>query len=664
MAQDRGFEALFTAALDGVLLVDDARTFMDANPAACRLLGLPLAELVGRRLDEFLEPHVDVDTAWHAFLRLGQETGELRVIGRDGIARDVEYTATAYALPGRHLGILRDITGRKRAEVEGSESRRREQDRLRETETLLAVSRALSATLDPTETMRRVAREIAHALGADMAGAYLADPGNENLWAVAGYHVPRDKLDAFRRYPIPIANHKVIEEAWATRRAVWTDDMAADPRVDQSSYERFPHQSDLFAPICIKDRPVGGFFAIWWTQRRTITDQEVRLLQGISDLAGICLENAQLYREAAEANRAKDEFLAMLSHELRNPLGAISTAALALERVDPQAPSGARLRQIIHRQTHRLTRLVDDLLDVAKATAGKIALDRQPLNLSDVVSGCVRALRESGRGNEHLVTFRGEPVMVNADSTRLEQIVTNLLENAIKYTPPGGEVSIEVRGEAGQAVLSVTDTGTGITPEMLPRVFEVFAQGQQTMDRSRGGLGVGLTLARRLVEVHHGTIEAFSEGAGRGSRFTVRLPIDETATPRPAAAAPGQLRTRRTLIVEDNDDARESLRLLLESLGHEVIEASDGAQGVTLAVEHRPDVMLIDLGLPGIDGYEVARAVRAHPEGKAMTLIAVTGYGQAEDRRRSKEAGFDAHLVKPVSQHTLASLISAAHAAE
>jgi signal transduction histidine kinase len=529
---------------------------------------------------------------------------------------------------------------------------------------LLAVSRALTATLDPTETMRRVAREIAHALGADMVGAYLADPAGENLWPVAGYRVPRELLEEFRRYPIPIKHHQVIEEAWAQRRAVWTDNMAVDPRVDRASYERFPHQSDVFAPIRVKDRSVGGFFAIWWTARRAITSEEIRLLQGISDLAGICLENAQLYREAADANRAKDEFLAMLSHELRNPLGAISTAALALERVDAQTPSGARLRQIIHRQTQRLTRLVDDLLDVAKATAGKIMLDAQPLDLGRVVSGCVRALRDSGRGHEHVVIFRSEPVVVNADSTRLEQVITNLLENAIKYTPAGGEVKVEVRRDAGDAVLSVSDTGMGIAPEIFPRIFEVFAQGQQAMDRSRGGLGVGLTLARRLVEVHGGTIEAFSEGVGRGARFTVRLPVEETAVAPPPVASPAPLAIRRTLIVEDNDDARDSLRLLLESLGHEVIEATDGTEGVALALQHRPDVMLIDLGLPGIDGYEVARAVRAHPEGKSVTLIAVTGYGHAEDRRRSKQAGFDAHLVKPVSPAALSSLMSSGQPAE
>ena len=486
--------------------------------------------------------------------------------------------------------------------------------------------------------MRRVAREIAHALGADMVGAYLADPAQQNLWPVAGYHVPPAMLDSFRRFPIPIKNHRAIEEAWTHRRAVWTDDMGADRRVDPGSYQQFPHQSDLFVPICIKDRPVGGFFTIWWSERRSFTEEQVRLLQGISDLAGIFLENAQLYREAAEANRAKDEFLATLSHELRNPLGAIANAVAALDRRGAQEATGARLRQIIRRQTHHLTRLVDDLLDVARATAGKIALNRQPLDLSEVAGACVRSLRDSGRGREQRLTFRAESVIVSADATRLAQVVTNMLENAIKFTPPSGSVDIDVLREGQDAVLRVTDTGVGIPAEMLSRVFELFAQAEQPMDRSAGGLGIGLTLSRRLVEMHGGTIVASSEGAGRGAQFTVRLPVEAGRAPLPQPLAPGGHESRRILIVEDNDDARESLRLLLESLGHEVIEASEGRLGVALALEEHPDVVLIDLGLPGLDGYEVAQALRSSPIGKTAALIAVTGYGQADDRRRSKEA--------------------------
>jgi CheY-like chemotaxis protein len=257
------------------------------------------------------------------------------------------------------------------------------------------------------------------------------------------------------------------------------------------------------------------------------------------------------------------------------------------------------------------------------------------------------------------VTFRAESVIVSADATRLAQVITNMLDNAVKFTPSGGSVDVDVWREGQEAVLRVSDTGIGIGPEMLPRVFELFAQAEQPMDRAVGGLGIGLTLSRRLVQMLGGTIAASSDGEGCGAQFTVRLPVEATGTPPAPPVAPGPERSRSILIVEDNDDARESLRLLLESLGHHVIEAGDGERGLALALHHQPEVVLIDLGLPELDGYEVARALRSSAIGKTAALIAVTGYGQVDDRRRSKEAGFDAHLVKPVSQGVLASLLAA-----
>jgi len=659
LSTEQHSEALLAAALDAVLVVDDTRTFVEANPAACRLLGLSAAELRGRRFDEFLAPTPGLENEWQAFLRTGEHRGEVELIRPDGETRHVEYSATARFVAGRHLAILRDIADRKRAEVERSELRRREQLRLREMETLLGVSRALSSTLDPTETMRRVAREIALALGADMVGAYMADQARTKLSPVAGYHVPHDMIDAFRRIPIPITNHPAIEEAWTRRRAVWSDDIPRDPRVDPEMLRQFPHQSNVFAPIRIKDEPVGGFFVIWWTARRTFTDWDIRLLQGISDLAGIFLENAQLYRQTTEDNRAKDEFLATLSHELRNPLSAIANAAAALDRYPTEEGAPTRLRQIIQRQTRHLARLMDDLLDVARAAVGKIALHIEPVDLSEVAARCVGALRTSGRGDQLKIRLLAEPVTVSVDVTRMAQVITNMLENAVKFTPAGGTVDIEVARDGQEAVLRVRDTGVGIEPEMLSRIFELFAQAHQPMDRSVGGLGIGLTLSRRLVEMHAGTMTAASEGPGRGAEFTVRLPVAVAEPAEPSPTVRGPERSRDVLIVEDNDDARDSLRLLLEALGHRVATAADGREGLALALAQRPDVALIDLGLPELDGYEVARALRANPIGKTMTLIAVTGYGQADDRQRSTQAGFDAHLVKPVSQTVLSILISA-----
>jgi PAS domain S-box-containing protein len=652
-------EPLFRRAPDAVVLLDDRRTLVDFNPAASQLLALSSEELVGKSIETFVELSADdVDAAWQTFLSRGELDGDVRVRRPGGAVRDVEYHATARVAPGRHVVFLRDVTERKQAESERAELMGREQARLRETETLLAVSRALSATLDPTETMRRVAREIGLALGADMVGAYLVDRGRECLRPIAGYRVPKDLLERFRQCPIPITKHPAIEEAWAHKRPVWTDDMKADPRVDRASYERFPHQSDVFVPIRVKDQPAGGFFVIWWTARRSFAPNELRLLEGISDLAGIFLENAQLYREASDANRAKDEFLAILSHELRNPLGSISNAAHALHRRGGSDEVAARLRQIIQRQARHVGRLLEDLLDVARVTAGKIVLQREPVELGAVAQRCVDAARDKEGAGTHRITFDGEPLVVDVDPARLEQIITNLLNNAVMYTPPHGSIDVDVHRDGGDAVLRVADSGIGISAEMLTKIFDLFAQGRPPGQAS-SGLGIGLTLVRRLVEMHGGRVTAHSEGLGRGSQFIVRLPL---AAPGTAAAStsPDSVDhvARRILVIEDNDDARDSLRALLESLGHRVVEAPDGGRGVALALEERPEVVLIDLGLPTLDGYEVARALRAGPDGHRMRLIAVTGYGQPEDRHRSHAAGFDAHLVKPVTVEVLSELIA------
>lgn len=652
--------AFVTAALDAVVVVDDERAFVDANPAACRLLGLSSAELRTRRLDDFVPPDVDIDAGWHAFLKAGEQIGELPVLRPDGTLRAVEYSAVAGVMIGRHLAIVRDITDRKHIEAERAEFLRREQLRLQETQTLLAVSRALCSTLDPTETMRRVAREIAHALGADMVGAYLADPAQEHLWPVAGYRVPKNMLDRFQRFPVPIRNHPAIEEAWAHRHAVWTDDMAADPRVDPQTYRHFPHQSDLFVPICVKGHPVGGFFVIWWSERRSFTEEQVRLLQGISDLAGIFLENAQLYREAAGANRTKDEFLATLSHELRNPLSAIASAIAVLERAGSQDQIAVSARAIVGRQVGHLVAILNDLLDVSRVTSGKVVLHRRPADLAEVVRRSIQTLDTAGKTRRHDVTVRAESVWIEGDENRLEQVVNNLLTNALKYTPAGGAIRVSVGADDDAAVLRVEDSGIGIGGDRLPRIFDLFVQGERGLDRADGGLGLGLTVVKKLVELHGGTVAAKSGGLNQGSTFTVRLP--RQAAPRgkhPVLPEVGRTAHRHVLIIEDQADSRAMLKAALELAGHDVDEAEDGRQGLEQARVRRPEVVLLDIGLPEIDGYEVARKLRELPGGRDMFLVALTGYGQPEDRRRAAEAGFDAHWVKPVAPEALERMIAA-----
>jgi PAS domain S-box-containing protein len=365
--------------------------------------------------------------------------------------------------------------------------------------------------------------------------------------------------------------------------------------------------------------------------------------------------------DAEAANRIKDEFLAMLGHELRNPLGAISNAVAVLGDVGSHNPTAIRLREIVARQTRHLTRLIDDLLDVSRLTSGKIALERERVNLWALAGSCLSSLEAAGRTTAHKISFSGRPVFVEGDPSRLEQVIANLVDNAVKYTAPGGSIRVSVGPDNAQAVIRVQDTGVGITPELLARVFELFVQDRQSLHRAGGGLGLGLTLVKRLVDLHGGTVEAASDGPGEGATFVVRLPISAgSAESRPPPAPPvAASAARRVLVVEDHQDARDSLRLLLALDGHEVDEAADGVTALEKIVARRPDVALVDIGLPSLDGYSIARAVRAAPQGKSLFLVALTGYGQPEDRQRAIDAGFDAHLVKPVEPDRLRQLLAA-----
>lgn len=349
---------------------------------------------------------------------------------------------------------------------------------------------------------------------------------------------------------------------------------------------------------------------------------------------------------AERQNRAKDEFLAMLGHELRNPLSAISSAASLL--ATDAAGSSQRAAGIIRRQSQHLSHIVDDLLDLSRVMSRKIMLSRQSVDLAGVLDSCVETLRAAGRTDGHALELHHESVWVDADPTRLEQIIVNLLDNALKYTPDGGCIRVAVADIDGEACLSVADNGVGIAADLLPHVFDVFVQGKRSLDRAGGGLGIGLALVRQLVELHGGTIEAHSEGAGRGSVFVVRLPAVAPAQPvqqEPQTAVAGP---QRVLIIDDNPDGLEMMSLLLTAHGFAVLQAQDGLSGVELALSDVPDVALVDIGLPGIDGYEVARRLRADPATRPMRLVALTGYGLQDDVRRALAAGFDRHMVKPV----------------
>ena len=351
----------------------------------------------------------------------------------------------------------------------------------------------------------------------------------------------------------------------------------------------------------------------------------------------------------------------MLSHELRNPLAAISTAAAVLDTGQHSQDEVARLVASIRRQSQHLARLIDDLLDIGRMTANKLSLHVQALELDRAVRSSVEALIAARGLAAERIELALEPVWIEADPVRITQIVENLVGNALKHTPAGRGIRVTVRAVGTTAELRVEDEGFGIRAELLPKVFEPFIQGRQGLDRSEGGLGIGLTLVRRLTELQGGSVEAHSGGVDRGSVFMVRLPR-RTSPPR-APAVDGQPqrtpdRGRRLLIVEDNDDGRQTLRTLLEMLGHEVHEAADGAAGVAAALALQPDVCFIDIGLPELDGYEVARRVKAAKP--AIRLVALTGYGRFEDLERARDAGFDEHLLKPASMDLLQAAINRA----
>jgi signal transduction histidine kinase/CheY-like chemotaxis protein len=381
----------------------------------------------------------------------------------------------------------------------------------------------------------------------------------------------------------------------------------------------------------------------------------------------LILSDISSLARAQRESRSKDEFLAMLAHELRNPLGAIQGAVHALGIIGHPDPMALRATGIIKRQVVHMARLVDDLLDVGRAVTGKIALKRRAVNLAEIVKSSLNAIA-SGNPDEGRIDLVCEPVWVYGDAVRLEQIVGNLVSNALKFSTGERTVSVTVGCEGEQAVLRVTDSGVGIPAEMLPRIFDLFVQAHHTIDRSRGGLGIGLTLVRRLAELHNGGITAESAGQGKGATFTVRLPAvaapasdADTAT---AANSNGYaartFESRRVLLVDDNHDSREMYRAVLRAHGHDVCEAADAERALALLAHETLDVAFIDIGLPGgMDGYELARRIRNHPMGRDVRLVALTGYGFPEDRQQSRMAGFARHLVKPVEPEALQRELSA-----
>ena len=409
-------------------------------------------------------------------------------------------------------------------------------------------------------------------------------------------------------------------------------------------------------------RTVGFSDDLGWRMRRGIRFWADVTITAMRDGDGLLRGFAQITHDISERRRVLElelegkrinEFIAMLAHELRNPLAPIANAIAILDTMGP-TPAQQRYTKLIGRQLVHLTRLVDDLLEIGRITSGKIQLRKEQLELGAVVTAAVDSVRPMVEGFRHTldVALPTEPVHVEGDATRLTQVVVNLVTNAAKYTPEGGRLQVRLERRGAAASLHVLDNGIGMSRQLLETAFDLFVQGERALDRSQGGLGIGLSLVRRIVGLHGGAATAHSAGRGQGTEMIVSLPLsDREGEPAPAkhnAHDVASASSRRVLVVDDNVDAATSLATLLRLSGHTISLAHDGAAALQLAVAEPPDAMLLDLGLPGIDGYEVARRIRAMPDLARTRLIAMTGYGQADDKRASSKAGFDAHLVKPV----------------
>jgi CheY-like chemotaxis protein/nitrogen-specific signal transduction histidine kinase len=396
------------------------------------------------------------------------------------------------------------------------------------------------------------------------------------------------------------------------------------------------------------------------------SESDESMLRQLAQVASIAIENARLYEELREGDRRKDEFLATLAHELRNPLAPVRNSVQIL--LSPRAASADRDEAVaaIDRQITLLVRLVDDLLDVSRITRGKVVLKRENVELAAVVAQALEISRPiiHSSGNTLSVQLPQEKVTLHADPSRIAQVLSNLLNNAAKYTESGGNIRLACEMEGSELVIRVRDNGIGIPHEMLPHIFDMFWQVDHAFERAQGGLGIGLTLVRQLVDLHGGTVSVCSDGIGRGSEFTVRLPASiESATERERPAVKRESAPRRAtdseriLVVDDNQDSAESLALFLRLQGHDTRTAHDGVAALEVEREFEPRIVLLDIGLPRLNGYDTAREIRAR-RGRTVTIVAMTGWSQAEHRRRTMEAGFDRHLVKPVDPVVLRELLA------
>jgi PAS domain S-box-containing protein len=643
---------------EAFFLTDDTGSVTFANRGAERLLGRPANELTGRVFHDLVHHGGNGARCADGCAWLEGGAGDLAghhddvFIRRDGSMVPVSCSRTLIDR-GDATGaiiVVRDDSVRKRAEQErawyasqlaGLSGAATTIHSLSLNDALAVITERAREIVGTHQAMTTVtsSHEGAPPLGTvSLSEKYAAWHGHELRPGTSAL----DALVCHRNRPLRLTAAEL--EAHPVRASL-----------DHDRSGRPPVRGWLAAPLRDRDGNNLGLIQLSDKYEGDFTEQDEAVLLQLAQMASVAIHNAQLYEQgqaaratAEAANAAKDEFLAMLAHELRNPLGVILNGVSVLDRHGSHAPESVRVRELIRHHTRHLARLLDDLLDLARISQGKIQLRSEVLDVRAVIDITVQAYRDGfeARGQKVSVSMPDRPVYVYGDRTRLQQITGNLLDNASKYTPSGGSVWLAVEEINDEVLLSVRDNGIGIPPDKLESIFELFTQLDVSMARTDGGLGIGLTLVRRLTEMHGGRVLAHSDGRGNGSEFIVRLRRARPPVTGHAAAPPAP-RSYDILIVEDNAAARETLRFVLELEGHRVEVSAEGLGGVEAAVRQRPDVAFVDIGLPGLDGYEVARRLRA-VHGDGVRLFAITGYGQPEDVRRARHAGFDGHLTKPV----------------
>ena len=578
----------------------------------------------------------------------------------------VLYFIFGIAISATFEGLLR---ARGRAEEVGKAGRANEArltteadalSRLNEASSRLWRIRDLNAGLD-----EMLAASI-RLLGADMGSLQLLDPGRRVLRVVAHRGFQKDFLDRFRE--VPIKDGSPWERVLRSRALALIEDADADADADALFTPLRPtaraagYRAILSTPLIGRDGEPLGMLSTHWRSVHRPSEADLRLLDLFARQAVDFIERCELDRALREIDRRKDEFLAVMAHELRNPLAPIRNAAHFLGVLELSDPDAQRPLEMIERQVAHMTRLIDDLLDASRMTTGALQLRLRQVELNEVVHAALDASRAEidSRAHEVRVRLPSPCVHLRADRDRLIQVLGNLIMNAAKYTDRHGAIDIDAQVAGNVLEIAVRDNGRGIARDQLANVFKLFVRVDRSLE-GQPGLGIGLTLARQLVELHGGTIEASSDGLDRGSTFLVKLPVVSTANAAPTAPRPGRSATpRRVLLVDDSHDAAESLALVLETAGHETRVAFDGEAGLRAAAEFQPEVAILDIGMPKVNGYDLARRLRQQPWGKSIYLVALTGWGQEADQQRARDAGFDTHLVKPAALETIDRLLQGA----